>query len=139
MATRPQPADADHHNHDDDVNNHDDYNHDDNVKDRSAIAYTDEVTRLLIESAIETLAGLRSPQGARDPGARLSCLLSLRAEADGGLPDAVADARVHGYGWDDIALRLATTPAAARHRYSAYTRWRTSEPTDTTTGAPLHD
>jgi hypothetical protein len=119
----------------DDVENHlddSDVSHD--VEERSAIPYTDEVTRLLIDLAIETLAGLRCPLGARDPGARLSCLLSLREEADGGLPDAVADARDHGYGWDDIAMRLASTPAAVRRRYSAYTQWRASAPTDVDRG-----
>jgi hypothetical protein len=127
----------------DDVENHlDDYHvshHDSchyDVEERSAIPYTDEVTRLLIDLAIETLAGLRCPLGARDPGARLSCLLSLREEADGGLPDAVADARDHGYDWDDIAMRLASTPAVVRRRYSAYTRWRASAPTDVDRGRP---
>jgi hypothetical protein len=127
--------DVENHLDDYDANHYDD-NYDYNVEERSAIPYTDEVTRLLIDLAIETLAGLRSPLGARDPGARLSCLLSLCGEADGGLPDAVADARDHGYGWDDIAMRLASTPAAVRRRYSAYTRWRASAPTDIDRGRP---
>lgn len=37
---------------------------------------------------------------------------------------ALADARDQGYTWDEIAMRLATTPSAARHRHAAYARSR---------------
>jgi hypothetical protein len=95
-----------------------DHNYDYNIEDRSQIPYLDELTRFLIDDAIETLAVNRSPQGPRDSGAPVSGLLSLRDQADDALTNAVADARRHGYSWDDIAMRLATTAAAARRRYA---------------------
>ena len=129
------------HDHDDDYD-HDYF--DPNVDERSEIPYTDELTRLLIDFAVEDLAGVRSPRGVRDPAAKLSCLVSLRDEADSRLADVVADARDFGYGWEEIALRLdSTSPGAARKRYSAYTRWRANDRrkpvTSTRTGPPLAD
>ena len=41
------------------------------------------------------------------------------------LPDAVAEAREHGFYWSEIASELGTTTSAARHRYIAAVRaWR---------------
>lgn len=117
---------------DSDIGNSSDLSHDDhydyNIEDRSQIPYLDELTRYLIDDAIDTLAVNRSPRGLRDPGARVSGLLSLRDQADDALTDAVADARRHGYSWDDIAMRLATTAATARRRYAAHLPTATEPP-----------
>lgn len=48
--------------------------------------------------------------------------VSLIAEADARLPDAVARARDHGYTWNRIAERLGSTIPAARHRFGGYVR-----------------
>lgn len=91
----------------------------------SAIPYTDADTIALIDQALEFLVLLRSPMELGDAGATVSALVSLIAETDSRLPDAVADARDQGYTWDDIAGRLATTTPTARRRYADYARWRT--------------
>ncbi|MGH2669157.1 MAG: hypothetical protein ACRDH5_08605 [bacterium] len=92
--------------------------------DRSIIPYTDDDTVALIDDAVESLVLLRSPMHLGDAAATISALVSLAAEADSRIPDAVADARDQGHSWDTIADRLATTVATARRRYAAYTRWR---------------
>lgn len=91
----------------------------------SAVPYTDADTITLVEQALESLVLLRSPMELGDAGATISALVSLIAEADSRLPDAVVDAREQGYAWDDIASRLATSVATARRRYAAYARGRT--------------
>lgn len=94
-------------------------------KDRSSIPYTDADSARILDEALERLAAIRSPFGVADPGAVLSALVSLGAEADGRLDDAVADARAAGYDWSTIADRLAGVNArAVRRRYGAYCRWR---------------
>jgi len=60
--------------------------------------------------------------------ATVSVLVSLAAEADGQLWDAVADAHDKGYTWDQIADRLATTVNTARRRFAAYTKLRNTQP-----------
>jgi hypothetical protein len=95
---------------------------------RAAIAYTDADSAAVIRSAVSWLVARRSPRSVGDTGATVSVLVSLIAEADALLADAVADARAQGYTWDDIAMRLATTASAARHRYGAHARWRRSLP-----------
>lgn len=90
----------------------------------SAIPYTDGDTIMLIDQAVETLVLLRGPMKLGDAAATVSALVSLIAEADSRLPDAVADARDQGYTWDAIADRLATTVSTARRRYADYAHWR---------------
>jgi hypothetical protein len=89
-----------------------------------AIPYTDIDTAALIDEAIETLVLLRSPMHLGDAAATTSALVSLIAEAEGRLADAIADARDQDYPWDAIASRLATTTTTARRRYSAHARTR---------------
>lgn len=91
-------------------------------RDHSAIPYIDEHTLVVVERAVETLVLLRSPLQLGDAGATIAALVSLAAEIDSRIPDAVTGARDQGYTWDDIASRLATTTTAARRRYA--TRWR---------------
>lgn len=106
-------------------------------RDCSTIPYTDSDTRALVDEFVDTLVIFRCPMGLGDAGATASVLVSLEAEIASRLPDAVADARDQGYTWDEIAMRLATTVSAARHRYGAYARPRNeltrSGPSITTT------
>lgn len=93
-------------------------------RDRSVIPYTDADTEALLDELVDTLIIFRCPMGLGDAAATVSVLASLEAEIAFRLPDAVADARDQGYTWDQIAMRLATTASAARHRYVAYARSR---------------
>ena len=89
--------------------------------DRTLIPSTDPACRAVLDRALTCLILIRG--GApHDPGARVSTLVSLIAEADARLPDAVADARHQGYTWHRIAERLGTTVPAARHRFASYAR-----------------
>jgi hypothetical protein len=92
-------------------------------EDRSVIPRTDDHSVALIDEAVRALVVVRAPFGL-DVLATISALVSLSAEVDGRLPDAVADAWHLGYCWDAIALRLAVTTRSARRRYASYARWR---------------
>jgi hypothetical protein len=93
-------------------------------QDRTAIPYTDNQTYTLIDNAAYTLTICRAPMSYGDAAAAVSVFVSLAAEAEGRLHDAVADARDQGYTWDQIADRLATSETTARRRYAAYATWR---------------
>jgi hypothetical protein len=97
-------------------------------RNQTAIPCTDDDTATLIREAVVTLTIFRAPMGLGDAGATVSTLVSLAAEADGQLWDAVADARDQGYTWDQIADRLATSVTTARRRFAAYTKWRHTQP-----------
>lgn len=88
------------------------------------IPYTDADSETLVDELIDTLTIFRCPMGLGDAGATVSVLASVEAEITVRLLDAVADAREQGYTWNDIAMRLATTASAARHRYAAHVRTR---------------
>ena len=91
--------------------------------DHTSIPNCDAACRAILDRALTCLILARG--GALDdPGATISTLVSFIADADGRLPDAVADARDRGYIWDCIAERLGTSIPAARHRYADYARWR---------------
>ena len=94
----------------------------------TAVAYTDNDTATLIREAVQTLTIYRAPMGLGDAGATVSVLVSLAAEADTQLWEAVADAHDQGYTWAEIADRLATSVSSARRRYTAYTNWRNTQP-----------
>jgi transposase-like protein len=66
----------------------------------------------------------RAPSWLGDPGPTISVLVSLVYEAESRLDDAVADARDHGYSWDQIADRLGTSVTTARRRYVWWTHHR---------------
>ncbi len=91
--------------------------------DRARVPYIDHDTLALVEGVVESLFWSRGASHG-DAGAALSCLVSIIAEAQSQLPDAVATAREHDYTWEEIAERLASTPSSTRRRYSAYARWR---------------
>jgi hypothetical protein len=98
------------------------YDHDP-ASDHTLIPFTDADCRYLLDDAITCLI-LERGGHLDDPGATISVLVSLMAEAECRLPDAVADARDRGYSWNSIVERLATTIPAARYRHVNYTRWR---------------
>jgi hypothetical protein len=94
-------------------------------EDRSEVPATDSHTTALIDQAVHALVLIRAPFEF-DVLPSISSLVSIAAEVESHLPDAVADARDYGYSWDAIATRLATTTATARRRYTAYVKWRNS-------------
>jgi hypothetical protein len=90
--------------------------------DYTAIPYTDADSSALLDEAVRSLVILRNGS-PRDPGARLSVLVSLLADAEARLADSVWLARTRdGYSWDRIAERMALTADAVRHRYGGYVR-----------------
>jgi hypothetical protein len=93
-------------------------------EDRSEIPYTDAWTTALVDHAVDELATVRCPSGAGDPAARLSCLVSLAAEAGASIIEAVAAAHEAGHSWDDIAMRTAETTDDVVERFGPYTAWR---------------
>jgi hypothetical protein len=95
--------------------------------DYTGLPHTDDICRQLIDNAVLGLILVRGGD-PRDPGATISVLVSLIAEAEDRLPDAVADARDRGYRWWRVAERLATSVSIARHRYADYARWRRLNP-----------
>lgn len=97
---------------------------DSDFEDRSAIPYTDADSAEVIHAAVAVLASRRCPSGVADPGARVSCLVSLAVEAEDQLHDAVADAAAAGCSWEQIAGRLNLPTRAARRRYGPYAAWR---------------
>ena len=104
------------------------WNFSDPRRNETAIPYTNNDTATLIHQAVVTLTIYRAPLGLGDAGATISVLVSLAAEADGQLWDAVADAHDQGYTWDQIADRIATSDTTARRRFAAYTKWRNTRP-----------
>lgn len=95
--------------------------------DRSLHPYLDEESLALVDGAVVSLTVLRGAR-ATDEGAVLSVLASLISEAQGRLPDAVADARDRGHSWAEIATRLATSAPTLRRRYGDYVLWRSLLP-----------
>jgi len=93
-------------------------------EDRSEIPYTDAWTTALVDQAVDELATVRCPFGAADPAARLSCLVSLAAEAEASIIEAVAAAHEAGHSWDHIAMRMAETTEDVVERFGPYTAWR---------------
>ena len=89
-------------------------------RDGTVIPHTDDDTAALIDQALESLVLLRSPMHLGDAAATVSALVSLIAEAEDRLANAVADARDQDYPWDAIATRLTTTASTAQHRYAGY-------------------
>jgi hypothetical protein len=93
-------------------------------RDRALVPYTDADTATIVDRAVAALVMVRAPMWLGDPGPAISVLVSLFGEAESRLRDAVADARDHGYDWDQVACRLAIGVATARRRYASYVGWR---------------
>ena len=82
-----------------------------------------------LEVAICELAMERSPLNHGHAGLRLHLLASLAAQAQALIPDAVADAREHGFEWTEIGDELGISANAARHRYTDHVReWTRRRP-----------
>jgi hypothetical protein len=95
------------------------------VQERSELPYNDALTAWLVDGAIDVLSTVRSPLGPADPAVRLSCLASVQAEAEGRTEEAVALAFEAGYGWDEIAMRMAVFPVEeVAERFGPYIAWR---------------
>jgi len=91
--------------------------------DHTLIPFADLASRAILDHALSCLVLVRGGD-LRDPGAAISTLVTLIAEAEARLPDAVVDARVQGYTWSRIAERLGCTISAARHRFADHARCR---------------
>lgn len=96
-------------------------------RDRALIPYVDEECAVILDEAVTSLALVRAPMWLGDAGPTVSVLVSLAEAIAGRLWDAVAEARDQGYTWDEIASRLAASPAGARRRYGPYARSKRSE------------
>ena len=82
---------------------------------------TDDDTRAVLDSAIESLGTLRRLEWVGDAGATLHLLASLVAEASARVPGAVAEARDQEYSWAEVADLLGVTRASAWQRYAGRT------------------
>ncbi len=91
--------------------------------DHALIPFDGPASRAILDHALTCLILVRGGN-LHDPGATISTLVSLLADAGARLPDAVADARDHSYTWNRIAERLGRTIPAARHRCADYARCR---------------
>jgi hypothetical protein len=91
--------------------------------DHTLIPFADVASRAILDHALTCLVLVRGGD-LRDPGAAISTLVTLIAEAEARLPNAVVDARVHDYTWNRIAERLGSTISAARHRFAHHARCR---------------
>ena len=90
--------------------------------DHTLIPFADVTSRAILNHALTCLVLVRGGD-LRDPGAVISTLVTLIAEAEARLPDAV-DARVRGHTWNRIAERLCCTISAGRHRFADHARCR---------------
>jgi hypothetical protein len=89
--------------------------------DHTLIPATDAACQAILDRAVACLILVRGGD-PHDPGAVISTLVSLIADADDRLPGAVARARTRGYTWNRVAERLGTTISAARHRFAGQLR-----------------
>ena len=78
----------------------------------------DNDTESVLDEAIDSLARLRAMGGRGNAGVDLHLLTSLIDEATRRLSGAVAQARVQGYSWAEIADLLGVTRASAWQRYA---------------------
>jgi hypothetical protein len=77
-----------------------------------------------VELAVHHLELARSPMNQGDGALRVHVLVSLIAQTEALLPDAVADARDQDHLWADIAAQLGVTTQTARRRYAHHHRTR---------------
>ena len=83
----------------------------------------DDLSATVLDEAIDTLAGLRTPYWLGDSAVRLHALASLLKQAEELLPATVAQARDQDLTWDQIGDLLGVTgPTAARRYRPATTR-----------------
>jgi hypothetical protein len=84
----------------------------------------DDLSATVLDEAIDTLAGLRTPYWLGDSAVRLHALASLLAQAHTLLSGAVAQARDQDLTWDQIGELLGVTGPAAARRYRPGTATR---------------
>jgi hypothetical protein len=77
----------------------------------------DDLSATVLDEAIDTLAGLRTPYWLGDSAVRLHALTSLLAQGNALLPHAVAQARDQDLTWDQIGQLLGLPGPAAARRY----------------------
>jgi hypothetical protein len=77
----------------------------------------DDLSTTLLDEAIDTLAGLRTPYWLGDSAVRLHALASLLKQGQALLPAAVAQARDQDLTWDQIGELLGVTGPTAARRY----------------------
>jgi hypothetical protein len=71
----------------------------------------------VLNDAIDTLAALRTTYWLSDSSVRLHALVSLIAQTESLLVDAVHDARDQQFTWHQIGQLLNTSAATAARRY----------------------
>jgi len=83
-------------------------------------AHVDELSASVLTEAIDTLAALRTTYWLGDSAVHLHALVSLIAQAEQILPDAVHQARDQDYTWTQIGqlLNLAPSTTAKRYRHN---------------------
>jgi hypothetical protein len=81
-------------------------------------ARVDQLSATIVTQAIDALAALRTPYWLGDSAIHLHALVSLIAQAENLLPEAVRQARDQDYTWAQIGqlLNLAPSTTAKRHR-----------------------
>ncbi len=77
----------------------------------------DDLSATVLDEAIDTLGGLRTPYWLGDSAVRLHALASLLAQGQVLLPGAVAQARDQDLTWDQIGVLLGLTGPTAARRY----------------------
>ena len=77
----------------------------------------DDLSATVLDEAIDTLAGLRTPYWLGASAVRLHALASLLKQGQELLPGAVAQARDQDLTWDQIGALLGLTGQAAARRY----------------------
>ena len=81
-------------------------------------------TAAVVDEAVTMLVLWRAPMLLGDAGPAISVLVSIAAQSEDLLFDAVADARDQGYTWREIAARLACSVRTAHRRFSGYAHQR---------------
>jgi hypothetical protein len=80
-------------------------------------ARVDQLSASVVTKAIDTLAGLRTTYWLGDSAVHLHALVSLIAQAEQMLPDAVRQARDQDYTWTQIGQLLNLAPSTTAKRY----------------------
>jgi hypothetical protein len=75
----------------------------------------------ILNDAIDALAQRRTLYWLGDSSVRLHALVSLLAQAQRLLPEAVRDTRDQAFTWNQIGQLLNTSPTTAARRYGATT------------------
>jgi hypothetical protein len=89
-------------------------------------ARVDQHTTIILDDAVDALAALRTTYWLADSAVHLHALVSLIAQAEQMLPDAVRQARDQDHTWTQIGQLLNLAPSTTAKRYR-----RTHEHLDT--------